>query len=163
MTEALAKTKSQLNPKGGTLMTARRILFTIFILLTFFSFSYAGELFSEEARNAYNQGVAAQRKGNFDEASACYKRVNLLVGDADDTYWRLILHNVAVMHALRGDLDSAESLLLDLLKENPKDEKVIQNLAVLYNRRGDSKKALEYCSKPSKSPDKFLMEQEVEK
>jgi Flp pilus assembly protein TadD len=144
-------------------MAVRKILFAIFISLTFFSFSYAGELFSEEARNVYNQGVAAQRKGNFDEAATCYKRVNLLVGNEDDIYWKLILHNVAVMHALRGDLDSAESLLLDLLKDNPKDEKVIQNLAVLYNRKGDSKKALEYWSKISKFPDKFLMEQEREK
>ena len=133
-------------------------LFLISLLITI-NFSYAGQLLYDEVIKYFNEGVQAQKNGNFEKANTAYKKVLLLDPNFDS---KLILNNVGIMSVQKGDLDKAEESFNAALQIDPHYKEAQMNLGLVYDRGKDRLKALEYWSEilniDTLKPISFIME-----
>jgi tetratricopeptide (TPR) repeat protein len=141
-------------------MVSKKILYSIFIVLISFGFSYAGELLYEEGVNHYNAGVKAQKRGDFKQAMADYQKALLLMGSTERNYNKFVFNNIGVMYASLGDLEDAETAFLEAVRIDPNYKQANFNLGILYVKEGNSKEAFKYWERLSGGPEIFILEEE---
>jgi len=124
-------------------MVFKNAVFFSLALLVFGNFSYAGELASKEAMNYYNEGIQAQKSGNFEAAIAAYRKA-LLLGVEDIKYQKFIINNIGVIYAKNGDLENAKAMFKEVLSIDPNYETAVFNLGLIYDKEPDKIKAMEY-------------------
>ena len=111
---------------------------------------------SQLAKNYFDFGVESQKKGNLQEAEECYLKA--LVLNSDFYPARL---NLSTVYLERGKLAQAEKELTTLLSENQENTKTIYNFGLLYFKKKDFQKAVEYAQKLSNldpdSPKAYLL------
>ena len=88
-----------------------------------------------EPRDALREALAAHRSGHLVEAEALYVRA---LGDGE---WLEALFNLAVLHAARDDLASAEQFYLRALDVAPDDAQIHANMANILQRQGRDEEA----------------------
>jgi len=140
-------------------MVFRNIVFLFLALVVFGNFSYAGELASKEAMNYYNEGIQAQKSGNFEAAIIAYQKA-LLLGVGDIKYQKFIINNIGVIHANNGDLENAEAAFEEALSIDPNYETAVFNLGLIYDKEPDKIKAMQYWLKVLEKfkPKDFIVE-----
>jgi tetratricopeptide (TPR) repeat protein len=84
-------------------MFLRKICFFCFLCVILSHISYAQELTAAEAVNYYNEGVRAQKNGDFDTAMKAYQKALLL----SSYYNKFCLNNQAAIYAQVGDYKRA--------------------------------------------------------
>ncbi|MFA5271938.1 MAG: tetratricopeptide repeat protein [Candidatus Omnitrophota bacterium] len=115
-------------------------LLSLFSVL-FVNFVYAEGIASrQEAVNYYNEGVRAQKKGDFDKAFKEYQMSLILSTE----YSKFILHNKGVMFMQQGNLAQAVQNFQEVLKLDPNYMPAKINLGLIYDTQPDKCKALEY-------------------
>jgi tetratricopeptide (TPR) repeat protein len=127
-------------------MFSRKYLFLIFTLLIFYSPVFAEGLTSTEVLDYFNQGVKAQKEGDFFKANTFYQKV-LLIEPNNLNYQKYIANNRAVEQMNEGDLDNAEATFNQILKSDPNYKPAQLNLGFIYEMRQDKLKAIEYWLK----------------
>lgn len=141
-------------------MFLRKVYFLCLMSIIFTSVSYAQELAAKEAVVYYNEGVRAQKNGDFDSALKAYQKASII----SSYYDKLITHNKAVMYAQSGDLKKAEELFNEVLALDPKNMPAKLNLGLIYDAKGDKYKALEYWAEAFElekhKPQAFIIEGE---
>jgi tetratricopeptide (TPR) repeat protein len=137
----------------------RKVLVAIAAVLLWTSVLYAGKLIEEEGLNYYNEGVQAQKTGNFDTALASYQKAMVIGLDASN-YRAYIFNNVGVIYSEKGDMDKAESMFLEALKIDPEYKPANFNIAVLYMKQGLCNKAMVYLTKSYNISGEYVVEQE---
>jgi tetratricopeptide (TPR) repeat protein len=82
----------------------------------------------------------------------------------DPNYQKFILNNMAVLYALRGDMDKAEEGCQESLKIDPKYRPALLNLGLIYEKKNDRIRSLEYWArvfqKDSRKPRELVIEGE---
>jgi len=115
------------------------ILFVLFVLSA--NFVYAEGIASrQEAVNYYNEGVKAQKKGDFEKALKEYQMSLILSTE----YSKFILHNKGVMFMQQGNLNQAARNFQEVLSLDPNYMPAKLNLGLIYDMQADKCKALEY-------------------
>jgi len=119
-------------------------LFLVLFLMLFADFVYAqeGVASRQEAINYYNEGVRAQKKGDYDKAMKEYQMSLMLTSE----YKKFILHNEGVMFVNRGDVGQAVQAFQEVLKLDPNYMPAKINLGLIYDMQADRCKSLEYWS-----------------
>jgi len=138
------------------------ILFFIFLLC---NIVFGSGLFSEKAIGYYNEGVRAQKRGDFYTAQMNYQK-SILLGIS---YKKFVFNNMGVLYANLQDTGRAETTFKEALMIDPNYDTVAYNLSLLYlklsifyKENGDVKNALENLEKafyyhPKKS---YIIEEE---
>lgn len=141
-------------------MFLKNVCLFCLIGIIFVNVSYAQELAAKEAVVYYNEGVRAQKNGDFDSALKAYQKASII----SSYYDKLITHNKAVMYAQSGDLKKAEELFNEVLALDPKNMPAKLNLGLIYDAKGDKYKALEYWAETfnleKHKPQAFIIEGE---
>ncbi|MFC1657922.1 hypothetical protein ACFL1D_00905 [Candidatus Omnitrophota bacterium] len=113
---------------------------------------HGSELLSEEALNYYNEGVKAQRMGDFYSAETSYQKTMII--DKSSKCKKSIFNNMGLMNLKRGEAARAEMAFKEALKLDPEYKTAASNLALLYLKlalsykdRGNTIKALENFEK----------------
>ncbi len=121
-----------------------RIVKAVFLSLLFVLFINSvhaeGVASREEAVNYYNEGVRAQKKGDFEKAFKEYQMSLMLSTE----YNKFIMNNKAVMLMQQGNLGQAAALFQEILKQDPNYMPAKVNLGLIYDTQPDKCKALEY-------------------
>lgn len=111
---------------------------------------------SQLAKNYFDFGVESHKKGNLQDAEECYLKALAL--NADFYPARL---NLSTVYLERGKLAEAEKELTSLLSQNQEDIKTIYNFGLLYFKKKDFQKTVEYAQKLSNlapdSPKAYLL------
>jgi tetratricopeptide (TPR) repeat protein len=145
-------------------MILRKILLISSISL-FFNLSYAGELVSRQRINYYNEGVRAQKTGDFNQAATAYQKA-LLLASEDPDYQKRISNNLGVIYAQQGDFAKAEAMFNEILGRDQNYKPVLYNLGLIYYMQEDKDTALEYWVKyfsidlDNPNAKNFIIEQE---
>lgn len=127
-------------------MTKRSSFWVLLLIFLFCNLSYAAELVSKEAVNYYNEGVKAQKAGNFAMAEINYQKTLLL--DPYNTSWqKFIINNRGVMYARQGDLEKSEAAFDEALRIDPNYKPAQLNLGFIYETRRTKLESLEYWLK----------------
>jgi tetratricopeptide (TPR) repeat protein len=108
--------------------------------MAFFGICQAQELSAKEAVAYYNEGVRAQKDGDFDAALKAYQKAAIITSYYD----KFIMQNKAVIYAQNGDLDKAEQLFKQVLNMDPNYMPAKLNLGLIYDTKQDRCKSLEY-------------------
>jgi tetratricopeptide (TPR) repeat protein len=132
------------------------------VLVSCASLSWANELVFETGVDHYNDGVKAQKKGDLEAAFSEYQKAYILFGSQESTYSKFILNNTAVMYAQQGNFANAEELFLQALSIDPDYKQANFNLGMLYAKKGQCTRALQYFTKALNSPGNFMVEDEKE-
>ncbi|MBI4706373.1 MAG: hypothetical protein HY761_00395 [Candidatus Omnitrophica bacterium] len=142
-------------------------IFLVAILsLSFFTFSFAGDLVSPEAGRYFNEAIKAQKSGDFEKAKIGYNKTLLL--DPNNLDWqKFILNNYGIMFVESGDFEKAESAFLEVLEIDPDYEPAKINLGILYDKRKSRLEALEYWAKlynwEAGKPRKLIFSEQAQK
>lgn len=111
---------------------------------------------SQLAKNYFDFGVESHKKGNLQDAEECYLKALAL--NADFYPARL---NLSTVYLERGKLTESEKELTSLLSQNQEDIKTIYNFGLLYFKKKDFQKTVEYAQKLSNldpdSPKAYLL------
>jgi tetratricopeptide (TPR) repeat protein len=137
----------------------RKLLVAIAAVLLWTSVLYAGKLVEEEGINYYNEGVQAQKAGNYDTAVQAYQKAMVIGLDAAN-YRKFIFNNVGVIYSEKGEMDQAENMFLEALKIDPDYKPTNFNIAVLYMKQGMCNKAMVYLTKSYNISGEYVIEQE---
>ncbi len=122
------------------------LLFFITFLFLSYNSACAGELVAKEAVTYYNEGVKAQKGGNFSVADTYYQKTLIL--DPNNPNWqKFILNNRGIMYANHGDLKNAEIAFNQALKIDPNFATATLNLGLVYEMRRTRLESLEYWAK----------------
>lgn len=90
------------------------------------------------------KGYEAQHKGNFQEALSFYAKAVSLGKDADGVS---LYNDMGVIYEQLGLYERAEENYLQALRLSDQYLPAYSNLAYLYNRQGDTQKAIDYFKK----------------
>ncbi|TRZ94351.1 hypothetical protein D4R78_06540 [bacterium] len=126
-------------------MNKKLILATVLSVFFSINFSYAGELLSREAINYYNEGVREQEKGNLYAADYAYHKAILL--NLDVVNLKSLLNNYGVMYLQLEDLKNAENFFNQALGIDSNYRIAQLNLGLIYDKKDNRLKALEYWLK----------------
>ncbi|MDD4955350.1 MAG: tetratricopeptide repeat protein [Candidatus Omnitrophica bacterium] len=142
-------------------MVLRKVLLVLLSTVCFGGALYADGIASrEEAYKYFNEGVKAQKKGDFEQANKQYAMVMMLTSK----YNKYILHNRGVMYAVRGDYASAAAAFKDVLELDPNYMPAKLNLGRIYDMQADRCTSLEYWANllnmERAKPKSFIMEEE---
>jgi len=137
----------------------RKTLVAIAAVLLWTGVSHAGKLIEEEGVNYYNEGVQAQKAGNYDTAVTAYQKAMVIGLDAAN-YRKYIFNNVGVIYSEKGEMDKAESMFLEALKIDPEYKPTNFNIAILYMKQGLCNKAMMYLTKSYNISGEYVIEQE---
>ena len=141
-------------------MIVRKVLVAIAAVLLWTSALYAGKLIEEEGANYFNEGVQAQKAGNFDSALAMYQKAMVIGMDAAN-YRKFVFNNVGVIYSEKGEMDQAESMFLEALKIDPEYKPTNFNIAVLYMKQGLCNKAMVFLTKSYNISGEYVIEQQL--
>ena len=142
-------------------MVLRKVLFALLVMAWFGGFVYAEGIASrEEAYKYFNEGVKAQKSGDFEKATKEYSMAMMLTS----RYNKFILHNRGVMYAIRGDYANAAEAFKEVLNLDPNYMPARLNLGRIYDIQADKCTALEYWANllniEKAKPRSFIMEEE---
>lgn len=121
------------------------LLFSCVAALVLVAQSFAEELLIPQAIDYYNEGVRAQRGGDYDRADAAYQKTLLL--DNSDNWRKYIINNYGVIYAQQNDINSAEAAFKEALRMDPSFKPALFNLGLIYDRREDRLRAMEFWLK----------------
>ena len=123
-------------------MHKKTVLLSVVLFLGCCGVSYAGALLQEEAIRYFNEGVRAQNAGDYQAADSAYQKA-LILNNSD--HWRkLISNNYGVIYAQQGDLKRAEAAFNEALRMDPDYRIPKLNLGLIYDKRADRLKAIEF-------------------
>jgi tetratricopeptide (TPR) repeat protein len=142
-------------------MVLRKVLPLLMVMVLFAGFVYAEGIASrEEAYKYYNEGVRAQKNGDYEKANKEYSMAMMLTSK----YNKFILHNKGVMYATRGDYASAAAAFKEVLSMDPNYMPARLNLGRIYDIQADKCTALEYWADllniEKAKPKSFIVEEE---
>lgn len=142
-------------------MGLKKVVLTFLVFASFGSFVYAEGIVSrEEAYKYFNEGVKAQKNGDFDKANKEYSMAMML----SSKYNKFILHNKGVMYATRGDYASAAAAFKEVLALDPNYMPAKLNLGRIYDIQADRCTSLEYWANllnmERAKPKSFIIEEE---
>jgi len=142
-------------------MVLRKVLFALLVMVCFSGLVYAEGIASrQEAHKYFNEGVKAQKSGDFEKASKEYSMAMMLTS----RYNKYILHNRGVMYAVRGDYANAAAAFKDVLELDPHYMPARLNLGRIYDIQADRCTALEYWANllniEKAKPKSFIIEEE---
>ncbi len=106
---------------------------------------YAQDLLSKEAVTYFNEGVKAQKAGNYIAANTAYQKF-LLLYPYDMNYRKIVLNNCGICFARQGNFAMAESAFQAALEIDPNYQSPKLNLGLVYDMQ-DTRKAKEYWMK----------------
>ena len=130
----------------GDKMYWKRILLLPVFLLMCGKISFAGDLIAKEAGTYYNEGVKAQKAGNFDAAETAYQKT-LILAPNDLDWIKFITNNRGVILAKGGDLPRAEMAFKAALEIDPNYKSACMNLGLVYEKLKNRLESLEYWAK----------------
>jgi tetratricopeptide (TPR) repeat protein len=117
-----------------------KLFFLCFFTIVLVKDSYSQALSAKEAVNYYNEGVRAQKNGDFDAAMTAYKKTSLL----SSYYNKFCMNNEGVIYAQLGDIKRAEALFNAVIAMDPDYLPAKLNIGMIYDMQVDKIKALEY-------------------
>ena len=97
---------------------------------------------SQLAKNYFDFGLSSQRSGKLKEAEECYLKALAL-----DSSFHPARLNLSTVYLEEGKLFEAENELNHLINKKPADPKVLYNIAFLYQRKNEFKKADEFLNR----------------
>ncbi|MBU2103012.1 MAG: tetratricopeptide repeat protein [Candidatus Omnitrophota bacterium] len=122
---------------------------------------YALGFSTEEAISYYNEGVKAQKSGDFNGAFNAYQKTLLLAPDNLE-YHKSIRNNLGIMYHHRGDLAGAEQAFKEALLIDPEYQAAKFNLGLIYDARRGKAASLPYWAQlldlESLKPREFILE-----
>jgi tetratricopeptide (TPR) repeat protein len=132
------------------------VLLIVFVAMT----SYAGEIVREQAVKYYNEGVRAQKSGDFDNAKTFYQKAIMLAeGDRKDVI-KAIHNNLGVMYVNTGNWEAAAQSFSDALSIDSDYKEANFNLGILYAKMGEAEKALIYWGKALDKSNSYILDSE---
>jgi tetratricopeptide (TPR) repeat protein len=142
-------------------MVLKKVLPVFLVIIGVAGFAYAEGIASrEEAYKYYNEGVRAQKNGDFEKANKEYSLVMMLTSK----YNKYILQNRGVMYAVRGDYASAAAAFKEVLSLDPSYMPARVNLGLIYDIQADRCTSLEYwadlLNMEKAKPKAFVIEEE---
>ncbi|MFA5008424.1 MAG: tetratricopeptide repeat protein [Candidatus Omnitrophota bacterium] len=142
-------------------MVLRKVLFVLLVMVCFAGLVYAEGIASrEEAYKYFNEGVKAQKSGDFEKANKEYSMAMMVTSK----YNKFILQNRGVMYALRGDYASAAGAFKEVLSLDPNYMPARLNLGRIYDIQADRCTSLEYWADlmnlEKAKPKTFIIEEE---
>lgn len=145
-------------------MVSRKVLPVFLAMVLISGLVYAEGIVSrEEAYKYFNEGVRAQKDGDFEKANKEYSMAMML----SSKYNKLILHNRGVMYAMHGDYANAAAAFKDVLSLDPSYMPARLNLGRIYDIQADRCTALEYWADllniEKAKPKSFIMSEEEKK
>jgi tetratricopeptide (TPR) repeat protein len=133
----------------------------IFLAALFFTgTSYAGELVQAEAVKYYNEGIKAQKSGDFDSAKTAYQKAMTLAEGTRKDISKAIYNNFGVMYVFMENWELAAQAFSQALNLDPDYMNANFNLGILYAKMGDAPKALAYWGKALNKTNCYLLEYE---
>ena len=142
-------------------MPLRNILLAAVFSL-FFCPVFAGSLLSQEAVNYYNEGVQAQKGGDFSKAGMSYQKT-MLVDPSNIELQKGIFNNLGIMFAQQGNLEEAERYFRKVIEMDPGYKPAQMNLGLIYDKTKSRLDSLEYWSSvfnwESHKPKDFIIEE----
>jgi len=143
-------------------MITRRTLGIVLVMMFATMTSYAGEIVREHAVKYYNEGLKAQKSGNFDNAKTAYQKAIMLAeGDRKDII-RAIYNNFGVIYVNAGNWEAAARSFSEALSIDPDYKEANFNLGILYAKMGEAEKALVYWSKALNKTNSYILDSEKE-
>jgi len=142
-------------------MVLRKVSVVLLIMVMFSGFVYAEGIASrEEAYKYFNEGVKAQKAGDFEKADKEYSMAMMLTSK----YNKFILQNRGVMYAMRGDYAQAAEYFKEVLSLDPNYMPARLNLGRIYDIQADKCTSLQYWADllnlERAKPKAFIIEQE---
>jgi len=127
-------------------MNSKRILLVLISFLLCYNFAFAGSLVADEAGTYFNEGVKAQKGGNFQAAEISYQKTLLIAPDSKK-WKKYIFNNYGAMFAQMGELQRAEEALNNALKVDPDYMPAKLNLGMINDKQRTRLESLEYWAK----------------
>lgn len=124
----------------------KKINLVFLFLFLIFSPANAQDLIIKEAKIYFNEGVEAQKEGNFNEAIKAYAKVLILDKDNLD-YRKFIVNNRGLIYLSLDDIDNAEDCFNQALKFDPNYMPAKLNLGLIYDRTKDELTSIKYWFK----------------
>ncbi len=141
-------------------MIAKRVwgivLLMVFVAMT----SYAGEVVQGQALKYYNEGLKAQKSGDFDNAKTAYQKAIILAEGARKDVIKATYNNFGVMYVNMEDWEAAAQSFSDALSIDPDYKEANFNLGILYAKMGEAEKALGYWSKALDKTNSYILDSE---
>jgi tetratricopeptide (TPR) repeat protein len=132
------------------------VLLMVFVAMT----SYAGEVVKEQALKYYNEGLKAQKAGDFDEAKTSYQKSTMLLEGVRKDVLKAIYNNFGVMYINVNNWEEAARYFSDALSIDPDYKEANFNLGILYAKMGEAEKALAYWGKALDKTKSYLLDSE---
>jgi len=142
-------------------MVLRKVSVIFLIMALFTGFVYAEGIASrQEAYKYFNEGVKAQKSGDFEKANKEYSMAMMLTS----RYNKFVLHNKGVMYAMRGDYAQAAENFKEVLSLDPGYMPARLNLGRIYDIQADKCTSLQYWADlmnlERAKPKAFIIEEE---
>ena len=141
-------------------MTARKVWGMVLMALFISTASYGGEILKEEALRHYNEGVKAQKSGNYDAAEAAYQKAIALAEGSRPDITIAVYNNLGVIFVNTNDLEMAVRAFHQALNLDQNFKEANFNMGILYSGLGNSEKALEYLSKALNTTSNYILSEE---
>jgi len=127
-------------------MLAKYVFLPLAFVIICFNLSFAEGLMAAQAKEYYQDGVKAQKGGNFETADTFYQKA--LIVDPNNPEWqKAVLNNRGIMSAMAGDTEAAEQLFSRALKIDSNYKVAQFNLGLIYEKRRTRLESLEYWVK----------------
>lgn len=122
--------------------------------------AFAGEMLFPDGVEYYNAALNEQRAGKLEKALGDYQNALMVMVPSDQIFRKYVLNNTAIMAAVQGEYDQAESLWQEALKIDPKYRLAAANLGLFYMRRGLPDQALQVFMTAFDLPRSYTLESE---
>lgn len=137
-------------------MIPKKVVFGIIFLLVLCVNCFAGEMATKESVICFNEGVKAQKSGEFSKAMSAYQKALYMDPYDEAGYRKEIMNNVACMYAKSGDIDKAVEAFEQILSFDPHNKLANLNLGLIYNKNGERCRALECWARIVEEPIDFV-------
>jgi protein O-GlcNAc transferase len=141
-------------------MIAGKVWGMVLIAVAISTASYGGEILKEEAVSHYNEGVKAQKSGNYNAAETAYQKALALAEGSRPDIITAVYNNLGVMLVNNGDLETAVRAFHQALTLDQNYKEANFNMGILYAGLGNSEKALEYLSKALNTTSNYILAEE---
>ncbi len=109
---------------------------------------WAGEALIAEATKHFQQGVQAQKEGDFSQAVDFYKKSLLLCAPQDAAeYKKSSINNIGLIYLAQGNLAQAEAAFREALEVDPAYRAAQLNFGLVQDRKADRQLAFDYWVK----------------
>jgi tetratricopeptide (TPR) repeat protein len=144
----------------GLKMITKRVGGIVLVMIFFAMTSYAGEIVQEQALQYYNEGLKAQKTGDFDNAKTAYQKAIMLAEGARKDIIKAIYNNFGVMYINMDNWEAAAQYFSDALSIDPDYKEANFNLGIFYAKMGEAEKALSYWGKALDKTKSYLLDSE---